>query len=117
MTRRIPLSPGSIALATLAALTLAACDVPGRKKTEVVKAPPQKEPEVVQTGGLPPSAPVPIEPVARVMTYDEAETLFKAGKYGDAKEGFERYVGSKPDNPRGHYMLGLSAWKSGDLPR
>ena len=30
---------------------------------------------------------------------------------------FEAYSESKPDNAWGHYMLGLSAWKTGDHSR
>ena len=51
------------------------------------------------------------------VSYEDAEKAFKAGHYADATELFAAYVESKPDNPWGRYMLGLSAWKSGDLAR
>jgi len=101
-----------LALAAGLALTLGACDPPRRDRPEIATTP-AKEPEVVQAGGLPPAAPAPPEPVARAATYEEAESVFKSGKYGEAKQLFETYVANKPDNPWGHYMLGLAAWKSG----
>jgi Flp pilus assembly protein TadD len=60
-------------------------------------------------------APEPIEP--REVTYDEAETAFTERRYGEAVELFGLYTERKPENPWGHYMLGLSAWKSGELDR
>ena len=37
--------------------------------------------------------------------------------YREATESFDDYVQQHPKNAFGHYMLGLSAWKSGDLKR
>jgi Flp pilus assembly protein TadD len=48
------------------------------------------------------------------VTFADGETAFQAGKFGDAKAIFERYIEQRPKNPWGHYMLGLSAWKKGD---
>jgi Flp pilus assembly protein TadD len=59
------------------------------------------------------SRPFPPAPVS----YEDAENAFKGGHYADAAELFAAYVESKPNNPWGRYMLGLSAWKSGDLAR
>jgi tetratricopeptide (TPR) repeat protein len=59
------------------------------------------------------SRPLPPIPVS----YEDAETAFKSGHYADAAELFAGYVESKPENPWGRYMLGLSAWKAGDLAR
>lgn len=58
----------------------------------------------------------PVSPV-RVVSFSDAEAVYNSGKYGEAKELFESYVATKPENPWGHYMLGLAAWKSGDLAR
>lgn len=57
----------------------------------------------------------PVEP--REVTYEEAETAFTERRYGEAVELFGSYTERKPENPWGHYMLGLSAWKSGELDR
>jgi hypothetical protein len=48
-------------------------------------------------------------------TYTDAETAYQAGNYVGARRMFESYIITRPENPWGHYMLGLSAWKSGDL--
>jgi Flp pilus assembly protein TadD len=51
----------------------------------------------------------------RVVTYEEAEGAFTARNYAEAVDLFTRYTETRPDNPWGHYMLGLSAWKAGRL--
>ncbi len=50
----------------------------------------------------------------REVTYEEAETAYRERRYEDATELFTAYTHHKGENPWGHYMLGLSAWKSGD---
>jgi len=55
--------------------------------------------------------PVPVEPV----TYAGADSAYRTKRYSDAVSGFTSYTRTKPSNPFGFYMLGLSAWKSGDL--
>ena len=55
------------------------------------------------------------EPEPEPVTYDKAETAYHAGAYVEATNLFELYVGDHPDNVWGMYMLGLSAWKAGDL--
>jgi tetratricopeptide (TPR) repeat protein len=72
---------------------------------------------VIPAGGLSPATPAPAPTVNRVVTYEVAESSYTAGRFGEAKELFEGYVSLKPENPFGHYMLGLSSWKSGDLVR
>lgn len=48
------------------------------------------------------------------VTYGDAERLYRSEQYGEASELFEAYTLRKPDNVWGHYMLGISAWKSGN---
>jgi Flp pilus assembly protein TadD len=48
------------------------------------------------------------------VSYEEADSAFRAGRYDEAARLFARYTEGKPENPFGHYMLGLSAWKSRD---
>jgi tetratricopeptide (TPR) repeat protein len=55
--------------------------------------------------------------ITEPMTFTDGKAAYEARKYGDAAAIFERYTGRRPDNAWGHYMLGLSAWKSGDLAR
>jgi len=49
------------------------------------------------------------------VSFADAEAAFRSKNYGEATTLFEQYIQRRPDNPWGHYMLGLSAWKSGDL--
>ncbi len=51
------------------------------------------------------------------VTYETAESTYNQRRFTDAAAMFEAYVQRKPENPWGHYMLGLSAWKSGDFDR
>lgn len=48
------------------------------------------------------------------VSYNEAEAAFKEKRYAEAAQLFTGYSESRPENPWGHYMLGLSAWKSGN---
>ncbi|MEO8200869.1 MAG: tetratricopeptide repeat protein [Gemmatimonadota bacterium] len=63
------------------------------------------------------NASTPSSSPIRVVSYSDAESAYNEGRFGEATEMFESYVAIKPENPWGHYMLGLSAWKSGDLVR
>jgi predicted Zn-dependent protease len=49
--------------------------------------------------------------------YQDAQSAFDGKRYREAVELFAAYTQRKPKNPWGHYMLGLSAWKAGDLER
>ncbi len=51
--------------------------------------------------------------VPAVVTFDDAESAFRAGHYDDASELFGAYAERRPDNPWAFYMLGLSQWKAG----
>ena len=51
------------------------------------------------------------------VTFADGEAAYYAKKYSEATKIFERYTTQKPDNAWGHFMLGLSASKSGDLAR
>jgi Flp pilus assembly protein TadD len=57
--------------------------------------------------------PEPTVPVTNV-TYADAESVFRKGRYAESAELFGVYVETNPANAFGYYMLGLSAWKSGD---
>ena len=52
-----------------------------------------------------------------VVTFASAEGLYKQHKYREATESFDVYAREHQQNAFGFYMLGLSAWKSGDLDR
>lgn len=51
------------------------------------------------------------------VSYADAEQVFSRGEYAEAAELFSAYTERRPDNVWGHYMLGLSAYRAGDLVR
>lgn len=105
-----------LAAGLILSFLLAACGTTGKEELTTASASEKASPadlQVIPAGGLSAAATVPTaeEPV----TYEGAEATFKEGKYAEARTKFERYVETKPENPWGHYMLGLAAWKSGDF--
>ncbi len=53
----------------------------------------------------------------QAVSIAEGEKVYQEKRYADAAALFSTYVDQRPNNPWGHYMLGLSSWKSGDLER
>jgi tetratricopeptide (TPR) repeat protein len=51
------------------------------------------------------------------VRFADGQAAYQARKYSDAAAIFERYTVQRPANAWGHYMLGLSAWKSGDVAK
>ena len=49
------------------------------------------------------------------VSLSEGELAYHDRRYAEATKLFSTYADQNPNNPWGHYMLGLSAWKSGDL--
>jgi Flp pilus assembly protein TadD len=113
------------ALTVVAGMLATACGVSD-------EPPPGGDPKVVAAAAPVSTQPVP-EPVAPItmvshevaapaggvsiagnVTYGDAEKVYRAGRYGEAAELFAAYTSRKPENPWGHYMLGISAWKAGD---
>jgi Flp pilus assembly protein TadD len=58
-----------------------------------------------------------VQKEAPIVTFASAQTAYTQRKYAEAEESFGAYVGRHPENAVGYYMLGLSAWKHGDLDR
>ena len=52
--------------------------------------------------------------VTGAVSFDAGQTAFNEKRYADAVRLFTAYTSDKPDNVWGYYMLGLSAWKTGD---
>jgi tetratricopeptide (TPR) repeat protein len=48
------------------------------------------------------------------VTFEDGEKAFGEKRYKEAAQIFSRYTEQRPGNAWGHFMLGLSAWKSGD---
>lgn len=83
----------------------------GNEAAPVAEAGTEALPAVeIETDSDPEPTPEP-EPVA----YEQAEDAYHAGRYAEAADLFERYADENPDNVWGLYMLGLSAWKAGEL--
>lgn len=80
----------------------------------VTRTPPVTEDTSRAQAPDPASTPAPA-PVSRIVSYDEAEAAYHGGEYAVAVDLFQAYAGQRPENPWGHYMLGLSAWKAGHL--
>ncbi len=51
------------------------------------------------------------------VSYADAESTFRTKSYQTATEMFDVYTKSHEKNPWGFYMLGMSAWRSGQLDR
>ena len=105
-----------------AALLLAAFATIGCSKQD------QKTPAAPADLGKTKASAAPVESVAALKTVDNVSTpaiagtsfadgqaAYQAKKYSDATAIFEAYTERRPGNAWGFYMLGLSAWKSGDF--
>lgn len=59
----------------------------------------------------------PTPKITDQMSFADGQAAYQARKYSDATAIFDHYTTQRPANAWGHYMLGLSAWKSGDLAK
>jgi predicted Zn-dependent protease len=97
-------------------LLLAACGRDEGSVVATIETP--GEANVSLAGGLDPAAPgpAPASPAVRgVTSFTEAEVAYREGKIEEAHDFFTGYVAIKPENPWGHYMLGLTQWRQGEL--
>lgn len=60
--------------------------------------------------------PVPVTQKA-TGSFADGEAAYRAKKYDEAMAIFAGYTERRPGNAWGHYMLALSAWKSGDAKK
>ena len=84
----------------------AGCGRSGQTKT--TSTPDSATPTVSATAGAETPAAI------TAVSYETAESAFSAGRYPEAAELFAAYNVTHPENPWGHYMLGMSAWKTGE---
>jgi Flp pilus assembly protein TadD len=61
------------------------------------------------------TAVVPAPEIPKEVSYEEAEEAFLERRYGEAVDLFTRYTDRRSSNAWGFYMLGLSAWKAGEV--
>ncbi len=103
--RRIPL-----ALVSITAAGAIACGTDQPKPTTTTSAG-ADTPRPVATAAVEPAVtPAPIS-----SRYEDGESAYRDGRYDEAAAIFTAYIARRPDNAFGHYMLGLSSWKSGNL--
>jgi predicted Zn-dependent protease len=110
----MPFRPSHLAILAAALTPLAAgCGDDKRPVTTTVSSSPATV-AVVDSGTGPAgdgsAATQPTGPVS----YADAEAAYAGRNYDEAVDLFAAYTRSSPDNPWGHYMYGLSAWKAGD---
>jgi predicted Zn-dependent protease len=65
-----------------------------------------------ETAGV--AQPAPATTPGTPVSFEDAKTSFTDKRYDEAVRLFTTYTTEHPDNVWGFYMLGLSAWKSGD---
>lgn len=104
------IAPAVVALAVATACSGTSTDSKSKKVPEAPQAVPTT---FVDDSATKVATPVPAGPV----TFADGESAFAARNYGEAARIFSRYTEQRPGNAGGHYMLGLSAWKGGDLDR
>lgn len=80
-------------------------------------APVAKQTESLAAKGTDGEGFVAVGTTITTSSYADGEAAYHAKKYGEATAIFEAYTGRRANNAWGHYMLGLSAWKSGDFEK
>jgi tetratricopeptide (TPR) repeat protein len=65
------------------------------------------------------TAPAGTETPGAVTTasYETAESAFNTRRYPEAAQLFTAYTATHAENPWGYYMLGMSAWKTGETEK
>jgi len=58
-----------------------------------------------------------VDTTSKIVTLASAQDAYAKRQYLEAADAFDIYVVEHPNNAFGHYMLGLSAWKAGDLEK
>src|SRR5262245_40182225 len=113
------------AVALIAALAVGGCSKRDQAQAKAAM-PGATQPKLVATHNAPLAATdsdeegftPPVKPRSNTkISFSDGEAAYKARKYTDATTLFEQYIEQKPDNAWGYYMLGMSAWKAGDLSK
>jgi tetratricopeptide (TPR) repeat protein len=108
----------------IAAVMVLTCAVVGcnKRDSQKTKAAEQVQPKTAEAWSPGPKAidgegiaGTPSPTVKGPVSFADGEAAYRARNYGEATTLFAQYIERRPDNPWGHYMLALSAWKSGDL--
>ena len=110
----MPFRPSHLAILAAALTPLAAgCGDDKRPVTTTVSSSPATVAVVDSGTGPAGDGSATTQPTGPV-SYADAEAAYAGRNYDEAVDLFAAYTRSSPDNPWGHYMYGLSAWKAGD---
>lgn len=121
--------PTQHAISVLLAVSLCVVGCSKNRESRKTNQPAKDAPATSKPVEAPPSAQAvrdgdegfvkPVTPAATLASssFADGEAAYQAKKFADATAIFEAYTERKPGNAWGHYMLGLSAWKSGDFAK
>ena len=102
-----------IVSAVIAAYTFAACS--DRNPDQARASEPVSQPMAnVPVSNVSTGSEKPALVVTGPVTFEMADSAYRGRRYNDATVLFKTYTESRPSNAWGFYMLGLSAWKSGN---
>jgi superkiller protein 3 len=105
--------PCHLAIVAAALVPLTACGEDKRPVTTTVSSSPATV-AIVDSSSPEASDSAASTATVAPVSYSDAETAYTGRRYDEAVDLFAAYTRSNPDNPWGHYMYGLSAWKAGD---
>ncbi|HLZ45235.1 MAG TPA: tetratricopeptide repeat protein [Gemmatimonadales bacterium] len=94
----------------IVAYTFAACSDHSPKQARAET--PTSAESTTTTGNVPSSKSSLV--ISGPVTFELADSAYRERRYDDATVLFKTYTEGRPTNAWGFYMLGLSAWKSGD---
>lgn len=108
------LGDAAVVALLIVAFLATGCGIPDEQKRADSGLPSESLGELTPVVHIPTPAPAPAVTERRPATFEEAESAYREGRYGEAVELFTSYNETKPSNPWGLYMLGLSARKAGN---
>jgi Tfp pilus assembly protein PilF len=114
--RAARIAGGAVTASALLVLATA-CRDSGIKPNGTASAPPQAQQPVVVKPAAEVVQPESGSVIPANVSYADAESTFRTKDYRTAAEMFDVYTKSHEKNPWGFYMLGMSAWRSGQLDR
>lgn len=110
----------ALLLVAFGAVACSKADEKSRTKTAANAAQAKLLADTKATGGATSDAgqddPVPVTQKT-TGSFADGEAAYRAKKYDEAMAIFAGYTERRPGNAWGHYMLALSAWKSGDAQK
>jgi tetratricopeptide (TPR) repeat protein len=119
--RRVWKGHVAVAMLLAVAIALSSCKVGGSDGKVTLGKGQAPDTQATLGSSVAPAATAPAAPSlearAEPVTFEQAEGVYREGRYGEAATLFAAYAERKPENAWGQYMLGLAAWKAGDAER